>query len=280
MSKIISLSGRLGSGKSVLANVCIEEGFHKLSFATPLKTICCNLLGFETIEELNSYKTKPIGIDIDFNKLSELVDIPINFVQDKCKSLNKESTGRDILQVIGTNLLRSYDPDWHVKRTIKIIKDNPNINYVFDDTRFPNELKALKDIGAECLFVIRMKTDNISNHVSETSLSYKDFQNAVIVNQGNDLEFFTVPFISYIKYVLGTNTTYDDTIVALYKEKYNSLYNARQLDYWPNIGLVSAFPTQDGKFIKATIKPGSTEITKVYKNPFDVEYLKQFVNTQ
>lgn len=278
MSKIISISGRLSSGKTALANVCIEEGFKRLSFATPLKDICCKLLGFESIEKLNSFKTKQIGVDVDLNKLSELVDIPVDFVREKCKSLNKESTGRDVLQVIGTNLLRTYEPDWHVKRTIKIIQDNPNINYVFDDTRFPNELKALRYIGAECIFIIRLKTDNISNHISETALSYQDFPNSVIFNQSNDLEFFTTPFISYVKCVLGTNTKYDDSIVAIYREKYNSLYNARQLDYWPELGLLEALPTSDGRFIQATIKPSSTAITKVYKNPFDVEYLKQFVN--
>jgi len=182
-NNIISFSGRKESGKTELANICVERGYEKRSFATALKRLVCALLNLQSIDELNSYKNKPIGKRVDdimVDILQQETGFEREYLTDKCKAITESSTGRDWLQVIGTDIIREKDPDWHVRKTFETMKDGEK--YVIDDTRFPNELKALKEMGAECWFIIRNKTDNISNHPSETSLSYLDFDYKVIVN--------------------------------------------------------------------------------------------------
>ena len=187
---IISFSGRKESGKTELAKICETAGYEKKSFATPLKELVCDLTGLDSIESLNEYKNKPIGVNIDDKVLTKLVEatgLEYLYCQNTTGKLTELSTGRDWLQVIGTDVIRSFDPDWHVKKVIQTIE--PGKKYVFDDTRFPNELKALKELGAECWFIIRNKVDNISNHISETALNYRMFDYHIIVNNVSLKEF-------------------------------------------------------------------------------------------
>ena len=182
-NRIISFSGRKESGKTELANICVDFGYEKISFATELKKLVCKLVGFNSINELNEYKNKPIGKKLLPNSIdiiNENTNINKEFIEQFTIKLNEKSTGRDWLQVVGTDIIREKDPDWHVRKTLGNL--NANKNYVIDDTRFKNELEALKKMGAECWFIIRNKTDNISNHASETSLSFFDFDYNIIVN--------------------------------------------------------------------------------------------------
>lgn len=198
--KIISFSGRKESGKTELANICAEHGYEKRSFATALKKLVCVLVGFQSIDELNSYKNKPIGKCVDdamINILEQETEFEREYLIDKCKTITTDSTGRDWLQVIGTDIIREKDPDWHVRKTFATMENGKK--YVLDDTRFPNELKALKEMGAQCWFIIRNKTDNISNHPSENSLSYLDFDYRIIVNNGT-LEDFRKKWKCYLEY--------------------------------------------------------------------------------
>lgn len=180
---IISFSGRKESGKTELANLCANKGYEKKSFATALKKLVCETVGFESIEELNTYKNKPLGKTISTKEL-DIIERITGFDRESIKNTTSKiteiSTARDWLQIIGTDCIRSIDPDWHVNRTIETLEEGKK--YVFDDTRFKNELKRLKEIGAECWFIIRNKTDNISNHPSETQLTYRDFDYNVIFN--------------------------------------------------------------------------------------------------
>jgi len=197
---IISFSGRKESGKTELANICVENGYEKRSFATALKKLVCSLLNLQSIDELNSYKNKSIGKTVDdvmITILEQETGFDREYLIDKCKAITEYSTGRDWLQVIGTDIIREKDPDWHVRKTFATMDDEKK--YVIDDTRFPNELKALKEMGAQCWFIIRNKTDNISNHPSENSLSYLDFDYMVIVNNGT-LEDFRKKWKCYLEY--------------------------------------------------------------------------------
>jgi hypothetical protein len=53
---------------------------------------------------------------------------------------------------------------------------------VIDDVRFPNEKKLIEDLGGQCWFVTRTTLDNVSNHVSETSITINDCWNRIIIN--------------------------------------------------------------------------------------------------
>jgi hypothetical protein len=182
---ILGLCGRMRSGKTELAKVCVEKGFTKLYFALPLKQLCADILDV-SIDELNRLKGDNTDISLQLNDdickiLSEETDIPLDVVKETC--LGKTiSTVREMLQFIGTDLIRQYNKDWHVNRIREMI--NPDINYVIDDVRFPNEKKLIEELGGDCWFIIRPTLDNISNHESETSLSFNDCWNRIIINDG------------------------------------------------------------------------------------------------
>ena len=182
---ILGFCGRMRSGKTELAKVCVEKGFTKLYFALPLKQLCADILGV-SIDELNRLKGDNTDISLQLNDdickiLSEETDIPLDVVKETC--LGKTiSTVREMLQFIGTDLIRQYNKDWHVNRIREMI--NPDINYVIDDVRFPNEKKMIEELGGDCWFIIRPTLDNVSNHESETSLSFNDCWNRIIINDG------------------------------------------------------------------------------------------------
>ena len=187
---IIAFAGRKESGKTELARICIENGYEVRSFATELKKLVCRLTGIDGIDTLNTNKTRRIGIsgsDEISAKLSKETGISPEGCIEGCSKLTEDSTARDWLQVVGTDIIRKYDADWHVRKTLETMEEGKK--YVFDDLRFPNELKALNGLGAECWFIIRNRTDNISNHLSETSLDYRDFSYHVIVNNTSLEEF-------------------------------------------------------------------------------------------
>ena len=183
MGKIISFSGRCCSGKTELAKICEKYGYKKLYFALPLKQLCADIMD-TTIEELNEAKIKETRIDLTIGKdictiISEETDIPFDVIYEKCNNVTIKDV-RHLLQFIGTDVIRKYDQDWHVNRIKDMIKDD--VDYVIDDVRFPNEKKAIEELGGDCWFVIRPKIDNVSNHESETSIKFQDCFNKIIIN--------------------------------------------------------------------------------------------------
>ena len=199
MGRIISFAGRCCSGKSELAKVCEQYGYEKLYFALPLKQLCADILDI-SIDELNRAKNEGIDVGITIGKdiceiLSEETEIPLDVVTETCDGV-LISNVRQMLQFIGTDLIRKYNRDWHVNRIRAMIDENKN--YVIDDVRFPNEKKMIEDLGGDCWFITRTTLDNISNHESETSLTWKDCWNKVIINDTtlSNLQFKWETFIS------------------------------------------------------------------------------------
>lgn len=188
---IIGFAGRLASGKTELATICEKYGYEKLYFALPLKLLCASLLD-TTIEELNVLKRNNNNIDIKVpNDWVTIISEETNISYDDVFNVigNKTiHTVRDLLQIVGTDIIRKYNKDWHVQRIKEMIK--PNIKYVIDDVRFPNEKQMIEELNGVCWFVIRPIINNVSNHLSETSLKWQDFEN-IIVNDST---------LSYLQY--------------------------------------------------------------------------------
>lgn len=180
---VLGLAGRMRSGKTELAKVCEKYGYEKLYFALPLKRLCAELLDI-SIDELNRLKAdrEEIGIMIGEDLcriISEETDIPLDIVKRTCEGVVIKDV-RHMLQFIGTDLIRKYNTNWHVDRIREMIDRNKN--YVIDDVRFPNEKALIEELGGDCWFVIRTTLDNISNHESETSITWNDCWNKVIIN--------------------------------------------------------------------------------------------------
>ena len=192
MGKIIAFCGRMRSGKTELAKICEQHGYEKLYFALPLKQLCAEILNV-SIEELNKAKADNTDINLYIGNdlcetISQKTEISIEEVKNTCygKTIN---TVREMLQFIGTDLIRNYNKDWHVNKIRAMIDENKN--YVIDDVRFPNELKMIEELGGDSWFVIRPTFCDISNHESETSLTWKDCWNKVIIN---DTTLFNLQF--------------------------------------------------------------------------------------
>ena len=180
---IISFAGRLKSGKTELAKICENYGYKKLYFALPLKQLCADILDI-SIDELNNLKTNNTDISLYLGKdicdiLSTETEIPYGDVTSCCfdKTIH---TVREMLQFIGTDLIRRFNKDWHVNRVREMI--DKETNYVIDDVRFPNEKKMIEELGGHCWFITRTTLDNISNHESETSITWQDCWNRLIIN--------------------------------------------------------------------------------------------------
>lgn len=183
MGKIIGFCGRCRSGKTELAKICEKKGYEKLYFALPLKQLCAEILNI-TINELNEKKNNNTKINLTIEKdicntLSIKTNIPLKVTEELCYGKHIDNI-RNMLQFIGTDYIRRYNKDWHVMKIKEMIDSNKN--YVFDDVRFPNEKKMIESLGGDCWFLIRTSIENVSNHESETSLTWRDCGNKIIIN--------------------------------------------------------------------------------------------------
>lgn len=183
MSRIIAFGGRKESGKSELAKICADFGYKRVSFALPLKQLISTLIHCD-ISEINALKNEKrdwVFSMEEVNTMHSITNIPIDILKEKM--LNKTfPTVRILLQYIGTDIIRAYNNDWHVEQIAKMIDNDEK--YVIDDVRFPNEKKLIESLGGTCWYIVRPKIDNVSNHESEISITWKDFDN-VIINSGS-----------------------------------------------------------------------------------------------
>lgn len=284
---IISLSGRLRSGKGEMASICEKNGFKRLYFAIPLKQLCAKLLNI-SIDELNNLKNNCKPIDIICSKelvytVANETKIPYDFIEEKLLD-KKLDTVRDMLQYIGTNVIREYNPNWHVDRLREMIK--PNTDYVFEDTRFPNEKKMLEELDIDCWYIVRPTIDNISNHISETSLKWQDFGNNVIINDKclNWLDFSWSNFVSMyekskkvrdkvIKQIINGECHFSEEQLSTYD---SLLISKKFFDYKPIEFKRDDIVNAEEKNNIVTIKNIDGSFT-VIDNPLNIEDLKAFL---
>ena len=185
--KIISISGRKGSGKSELSKLLVDRGFKKVSFADTLKFLVCTVYKWDLskigeLEYKESILPFPVKWDEEMARELEVAGgLPKGSLWVECREFK---TRREALQYVGTEVLRRYDTNFHVNSLVSRL--HPDENYVMDDTRFPNELQALKDIGAICLFVIRPNNFEYSNHASEISVTRKDFDHVLLNDKSKE----------------------------------------------------------------------------------------------
>lgn len=190
-SRIIAFAGRKRAGKDMLANGVVkkcEKGTAVVvTIADNIKFLCCELLNvsYRTLNRMKddgtTFEKKPDGRW--FSVINRETGIPQSVICDEIGDM-VFTTVREMLQVIGTDLIRKYVPNWHVDKTVERIKSyDENMIVVVDDVRFINEKCAIEKLGGDVFFVVRPNCWDVSNHVSETSLHYSDFKtDKVIIN--------------------------------------------------------------------------------------------------
>ena len=202
---IISISGRKLSGKTTLANEAIKRGFIKISFADKLKKITSELIDCpvedlsDPIKKEEKFNTPYYWLDLK-NKLEKVLNLSL---PNDIQNMLLESK-RDVLQFIGTEVLRRVDSEYHVNSLREQIE--PNKNYVTDDCRFLNEFQLLSNLGAVSILVIRPSHMVYSNHESETALNRKYFQKIIKNNQSKE------KFIEMFNRFLDDKTNLEETI--------------------------------------------------------------------
>lgn len=158
---IIGITGKIGSGKSTIANYLTDVyGFKEYSFASPLKEIG-EIFGFTHTQLYGTQQQK-----LEKNEIWGI-------------------SARDFLQKVGTELFRDrlqeVLPDIKIKRGIwsdmfrKKYESSPGL-YVISDVRFLDEYQTIKDLGGIVIRVNRNETINKGGkehaHRSETIMDH------------------------------------------------------------------------------------------------------------
>ena len=129
---IIGLCGFAGSGKGTLADILVENhGFRKISFATKLKDTASVMFGWD--------RDLLEGITDESRAWREEVD------EYWSNELEQEITPRIMLQLFGTDCVRKnlHNNIW-VSIVKKTLIDNPDVNWIIPDVRFPNEVDVIQ----------------------------------------------------------------------------------------------------------------------------------------
>lgn len=108
----------------------------------------------------------------------------------------KDDQGRELLQIVGTDIIRKKDPEFWVDFVIRLSKVfSDTIDYILiPDVRFPNEIQKWweNNIQPITIRVERPEFDsNLSNsaknHISETALDDFNF-NYILINDQSETE--------------------------------------------------------------------------------------------
>lgn len=299
-SNILGIAGRLHSGKSTISKICEKYGYKKLYFALPLKEMCSKFLNI-SVDKLNELKNnnEPIDVKID-DKAIDYFSFETDIPHDKVKEIIGDRTihtVREMLQAIGTDLIRSYNMNWHINRLRKMIE--PDKKYVFDDLRFPNEKQMIEDLGGDTWFVIRPDDiKSISHHISEESLKWQDFEDRVIVNN-KSLEYLNMVWDNFLNNYDKSMQAREKLIVDIslegwdkwdycyFKQNYDEpftmldslfvsyYYFTYQKKKGYEVGQIKNVEVNDKKQLIIEYKDGSSMIIG---NPFNIEDVKFLIN--
>lgn len=196
---VFRLAGRKRSGKGMLADYLVEKyGATKITVATYIKKLCGELLGMD-VDTLNVKKDDGTILNIKFKDewcevVSDKGGIPIEEVRKLCQDVVIRDV-RHMLQFVGTDVIRRFNPNWHVQQAVNDIDATDNEIFVVDDMRFPNEKKAFAQYKGASFYILRPSCTDISNHESETALNpCGDFCFCQIINNSYPKDEFISMF--------------------------------------------------------------------------------------
>lgn len=169
----IGLTGYPGSGKNALAEVLVaEHGFTSIAFADAIREA---LLGLDPIVDIE--KDDGQMVLLPYQRLSWLVN-GVGWEEAK----RSYPDVRRLLQNLGTEAIRALDPGFWVRIAMKkaLEADGP---VVFTDTRFPNEIDAIRRQGGILVRVERPGFGPVNSHSSESALDDEKAE-LVVLNVG------------------------------------------------------------------------------------------------
>jgi cytidylate kinase len=215
MTKIIAFSGKKQSGKNTSANFIyafflVNSGLFKDIAISPRGTILATKHSDETAQEIdiNKYYHNVGNIDTEIagliSQLSSIIklysfadvlkrDICMNILgltYEQCYGTDEEKnqltelayqgkqlTGRDIMQLVGTDFFRAVKPNVWPEVTLQRIVNEQTKIALITDCRFPNEVDAVKNHGGKVVRLTRQlaSTDSQEEHISEKILDKNSY---------------------------------------------------------------------------------------------------------
>lgn len=202
---VIGISGKALSGKDTIADFLVTGGYadRKVGFGDNLKNACKSIFGLTDYDLFTQLGKKapfefPIVSNVDvLNKVvlwmsstHEVSLSGVNFEHLLGISLFRP---RDVLQFVGTDVMRFLCPSYHSDVVFGGIREDENV--VISDVRFPNEADMVRELGGKNIRVerpvwLREKYGIVldTEHPSETSLDYYKWFDCIINNNTDALQ--------------------------------------------------------------------------------------------
>lgn len=162
---LVGLSGFARAGKDTLGQILVEDhGYVRASFADPLREFALALDPLVYVGLPDSIRLTDVVAMRGWESAKEIPEV------------------RRLLQRLGTEAGRGVlgDDIWVNAAMQKL---DENVDYVFTDTRFPNEGDSIKAMGGEVWRINRPGQQAINGHSSEMAMVGYDFDR-VIENDG------------------------------------------------------------------------------------------------
>jgi hypothetical protein len=152
--QVIGLSGYARTGKDTVARILVDEySFTRIGFADPL---------YELMLRLDPYATSA------GTRLSTVV---ATYGWERAKDTFPEV--RRLLQQHATPARELIGDDIWIRAAFR--KMEPDGRYVITDMRFPNEMRAVREVGGLTVRVHRPGYGPANGHISETALDGERF---------------------------------------------------------------------------------------------------------
>lgn len=168
--RLLALCGPKGSGKSVVADTLVAGGFYLHRFAGPLKQMLQN--GFDLTDAQVNGDQKETPTD----KLCGLT--PRYAMQTLGSEWGRDLMHADLWVAAWKNEIRN----WETRFRKTLLYLSGTLDIVTDDLRFPNEEKAVRELGGTIIRVERPGYDYTGEHDSE---SYEPKADQVLLNNGS-----------------------------------------------------------------------------------------------
>jgi len=167
---IIALSGKKGSGKNTIAKYIHSYAmdhlgggkFMEYSFADLLKEFCVNVLGLEHHQCFGSDDEKNTSTKYHWGSTPNI-------------HKTGDMTGREVMQVFGTECVRAWFGNVWADATIRrIYQEYPKIALI-TDTRFINEVDEILEQPKGYVIRLTRSPYDGDGHASETALDSYDW---------------------------------------------------------------------------------------------------------
>lgn len=169
---VFGISGQKGHGKDTLARLMQKEceSFHITHFAAELKRLSKLIFGLTDAQMHDQdLKEAPLGRPVEMDSFVPYMQSRTGLSIQPCGKIAK--TPREVLQFFGTEYVRRARDSYWVDCVLREVHEKVDFVLV-PDTRYLNEMEALRRIGGKVIKVQRLGLpEGTDGHTSETEMA-------------------------------------------------------------------------------------------------------------